>query len=73
MDRTVIWNRRHLTHALREFEQFYNRHRPHQGSADTRPLRRLPAAIADPPGTARLDIRRRYRLGGILLEYQHAA
>ncbi|SDX39503.1 hypothetical protein SAMN05216215_1010141 [Saccharopolyspora shandongensis] len=22
--RTLIWNRRHLLHALREFEQFYN-------------------------------------------------
>lgn len=24
LDRTVIWNQRHLLHALREFEQFYN-------------------------------------------------
>jgi putative transposase len=32
LDRTLIWNQRHLLHALREFEQFYNSHRPHQGS-----------------------------------------
>lgn len=42
LDRTLIWNQRHLLHALREFEQFYNSHRPHQGIANTRPLRPLP-------------------------------
>ncbi|MFF4875471.1 hypothetical protein [Micromonospora sp. NPDC000668] len=26
LDRTLIWNQRHLLHALREFEQFYNGH-----------------------------------------------
>ena len=24
LDRTLIWNQRHLLHALREFEGFYN-------------------------------------------------
>jgi transposase InsO family protein len=33
LDRTLIWNQQHLLHALREFEQFYNSHRPHQGIA----------------------------------------
>jgi len=33
LDRTLIWNQRHLRHALREFEQFYNEHSPHQGIA----------------------------------------
>ena len=28
LDRTLIWNQAHLLHALREFEQFYNSHRP---------------------------------------------
>jgi putative transposase len=32
LDRTLIWNQAHPLHALREFEQFYNAHRPHQGS-----------------------------------------
>jgi transposase InsO family protein len=73
LDRTLIWNQRHLVHALREFERFYNGHRPHQGIANARPLHRLPAAIADPEEIARLDIRRHDRLGGILHEYQHAA
>jgi putative transposase len=73
LDRTLIWNQRHLLHALHEFEQFYNGHRPHQGIANARPLRPLPAPIADPDKMARLDIRRRQRLGGILHEYEHAA
>ncbi|MFD4956537.1 integrase core domain-containing protein [Streptomyces sp. NPDC058451] len=72
-DRTLIWNRRHLLHALREFEQFYNGHRPHQGIANARPLHPVPDPIADPGRIARLDVRRRDRLGGILHEYRHAA
>ncbi len=73
LDRTLIWNQRHLLHALREFERFYNGHRPHQGIANARPLYALPAEIADPAKMARLDVRRRDRLGGILHEYEHAA
>jgi putative transposase len=42
LDRTLIWNQSHLLHALREFEQFYNEHRPHQGIANARPLQPLP-------------------------------
>jgi putative transposase len=33
LDRTLICNQRHLLHALREYERFYNLHRPHQGIA----------------------------------------
>lgn len=73
LDRTLIWNQKHLLHALREFEQFYNGHRPHQGIANARPLHSLPAPIADPDNIARLHVRRRDRLGGILHEYEHAA
>lgn len=28
LNRTLIWNQTHLLHALREYEQFYNSHRP---------------------------------------------
>jgi transposase InsO family protein len=73
LDRTLIWNQHHLLHALREFERFYNEHRPHQGIAGARPLHPLPPPITDPDQIARLDIRRRQRLGGILYEYEHAA
>ena len=30
LDRTLIWDQRHLLRALREFEHFYNQHRPHR-------------------------------------------
>jgi putative transposase len=73
LDRTLIWDRRHLLHALREFETFYNEHRPHQGLANARPLHPLPAPIEDPDRIARLEIQRRARLGGTLHEYHHAA
>jgi transposase InsO family protein len=73
LDRTLIWNQRHLLHALREFERFYNEHRPHQGIAGARPLHPLPPPITDPDQIVHLNIRRHQRLGGILHEYQHAA
>ena len=73
LDRTLIWNQRHLLHALRELEDHYNAHRPHQGIANARPLLPLPEPITDPEQITHLDIRRRERLGGILHEYQHAA
>jgi transposase InsO family protein len=73
LDRTLIWNQRHLLHALREYEVFYNAHRPHQGIANARPLKPLPDPIIDPVQLAQLRIRRRDRLGGLLHEYEHAA
>ncbi|WP_307855836.1 hypothetical protein [Kibdelosporangium banguiense] len=45
LDRTLVWNQRHLLHTLREYEQFYNSHRPHQGITNARPLRPLPSPI----------------------------
>ena len=73
LDRTLIWNQSHLLHALREFEQFYNGHGPHQGIANARPLQPLPVPLVSPGQIASLNIRRRDRLGGVLHEYQHAA
>jgi transposase InsO family protein len=73
LDRTLIWNQRHLLHVLREFESHYNEHRPHQGIANARPLHPVPTPITNPDELARLRISRRDRLGGILHEYQHAA
>jgi transposase InsO family protein len=73
LDRTLIWNQRHLLYALREFETFYNEHRPHQDIANSRPLTPLPESISDPDRLATLAIRRRDRVGGVLREYEHAA
>ena len=30
LDRTLVWNQRHLMTVLREYEDFYNTHRPHR-------------------------------------------
>ena len=73
LDRTLIFNQRHLLQALREYEAFYNTHRPHQGTANARPLAPLPEPTTDPHRLAHLNIHRRDRLGGILHEYDHAA
>jgi putative transposase len=73
LNRTLVWNQRHLRYALGEFETFYNEHRAHQGIANARPLKPLPEPITDPDRLARLTIHRRDRLGGILREYEHAA
>ena len=73
LDRTLIWNQSHLLHALREFEQSCNGHRPHQGIANARPLQPLPVPLVTPDQIANLDVRRRDRLGGVLHEYRHAS
>jgi putative transposase len=73
LDRTLIWDQRHLLHALREFERFCNRHRPHRILRGAAPLRPLPGPITDPERIAHLDVRRQDRLGGTLHEYRHAA
>jgi Integrase core domain len=75
LDRTLIWNQRHLSHALRVFEEHYNSHRPHDlrhlAFAREIPLLRelrRPAALRDPGGSflqaARVSSRRaRWRVG----------
>ena len=42
LDRTLIWNQRHLLHALRAFEHFYNEHRPHRTPQAAAPCARYP-------------------------------
>jgi putative transposase len=73
LDRTLIVNRAQLLHALREYETFYNEHRPHRALQSAAPLRPLPQPITELDRLDQLDIRRRDRLGGILHEYRHAA
>ncbi|PKW16754.1 integrase core domain-containing protein [Saccharopolyspora spinosa] len=73
LDRTLIWHQRHLLHALREFESYYNGHRPHRALNQAAPLRPLPEPITEPGQIRDLEIRRRDRLGETLHEYQHAA
>jgi putative transposase len=70
LDRTLVWNQRHLMSVLREYEDFYNAHRPHRSLNQASPLRSLPDPIAD------LDdfrIGRRNRAGGVIHEYRLVA
>ncbi|WP_221762204.1 integrase core domain-containing protein [Nonomuraea sp. WAC 01424] len=71
LDRCLIWNERHLRHALREYEHFYNQHRSHQALNQAAPLRPASDPITDPGRIINLNIRRRDRL--VLHEYSHAA
>jgi hypothetical protein len=64
LDRILIWNQAHLLHALREFETYYNEHRPHRTLHQAAPLRPAPEPIAEQARIIRLDNRRRDRLGG---------
>ncbi len=73
LDRTLIWNQSHLLHALREYESFYNEHRPHRPLEQAAPCRPLPTPITQQAQLAHLAVHRRDRLSGTLHEYQHAA
>ena len=73
LDRTLIFNRAHLLHALREYEHHHNEHRPHRGIANARPQRPLPEPITEPATLRHLNVRRHDRLGGLLHEYQKTA
>jgi putative transposase len=73
LGRTPIWNERHLRHALCEFEQHHNAHRPHQAMNQAAPLRAIPDPITDSGRITRLDIRRHDRLAGVIHEYRHVA
>ena len=70
LDRTLVWNQRHLMTVLREYEAFYNVHRPHRALNQAAPLRPLPDDVTD------LDsfrVRRRDRAGGVIHEYRLVA
>jgi putative transposase len=71
LDRVLIWNQQHLLRALREFEAFYNTHRPHR-SLNGAPLRPTPEPLTKRSQLQQLTILRRDRLGGVLHEYLHA-
>jgi putative transposase len=71
LDRTLVYNPRHLLAVLGEFIAHYNEHRPHQ-SLDQRP----PDAKDTGPATVDLAserVRRRKILNGLISEYSQAA
>jgi putative transposase len=70
LDRTLIWNLRHLMMVLREYEDFYNSHRPHRALDQAAPLWPLPDGITD---LDHFRVRRNDRAGGIIHEYRLVA
>ena len=70
LDRTLIWNVRHLTMVLREYEDFYNSHRPHRALDQAAPLRPLPDRVTD---LDHFRVRRHDRARGVIHEYRLVA
>jgi transposase InsO family protein len=70
LDRTLVWNQRHLMTVLREYEDFYNTHRPHRALKQAAPLRRLTDDVID---LDRIRVQRRDRAGGVIHEYRLVA
>jgi transposase len=70
LDRTLIWNQRHLMIVLREYEDFYNTHRPHRTLKQAAPLRPLPDGVTD---LDHFRVQRRDRVGGVIHEYRLVA
>jgi putative transposase len=70
LDRTVVWNQRHLMIVLREYENFYNTHRQHRTLKQAAPLRPLPDSVTD---LDHFRVQRRDRAGGVLHGYHLVA
>jgi putative transposase len=70
LDRTLVWNLRHLVTVLREYEDFCNSLRPHRALDQAAPLRPLPDGVTD---LAHFRVRRHDRVGGVIHEYRLVA
>jgi putative transposase len=53
--------------VLREYEDFYNTHRPHRTLKQAAPLRPLPDGV---PDLDQFRVQRRDRAGGLIHEYR---
>jgi transposase InsO family protein len=70
LDRTLVWNQRHLMIVMREYEDFYNTHRPHRTLKQAAPLRPIPDGVTD---LDHFRVQRRDRAGGVIHEYRLVA
>ena len=68
--RSLTWNQRHLMTVLREYEDFYNTHRPHRTLSQAAPLRPLPDGVT---ALNHFRVQRRDRAGGMIHEYRLVA
>jgi putative transposase len=66
LDRLIILNERHLYRTLKEYVQYYNARRPHQGLRQDSPLGLAPSPTEGP-------IHYREVLGGIIRDYYRKA
>lgn len=66
LDHLLILNERHLKHVLREYDQYYNHARPHQGLEQ-----QIPTSTSHQPG--KVPGQRRDILGGLLHDYYRDA
>ena len=69
LDRTLIWNQRHLRRVLREYETHHNQHRPHRSLDGAAPLKPLP----EPIDLEQYRVTRQGRVGGLINEYRLVA
>jgi putative transposase len=71
----LIVNQRHLLAVLGEYVGHYNTHRPHQSLGQASPIPRPATAITRSVNkpTTRDVVERKEVLGGLILEYHHAA
>jgi transposase len=67
LDRTLVWDQRHLMIVLRGYVDFCNTHRPHRTLKQAAPLRPLPDGITD---LDHFRVQRRDRAGGVIHEYR---
>ncbi|HLK00865.1 MAG TPA: hypothetical protein VKU39_13285 [Streptosporangiaceae bacterium] len=70
LDRTLIWNQRHLIAVLRDYEDLCNSHRPQRTLNRAAPLRPLPDRVTD---LDQFQIGRHDRAGGVIHEYRLVA
>jgi putative transposase len=66
LDHLLILSERHLDYVLREYSQYYNRARPHQGLRQ-----QMPESLNRQPGQG--AVQQRNILGGLIHDYYRAA
>jgi putative transposase len=69
LDRTLIWNQRHLRRILRQYETYHNQHRLHRSLDGAAPLKPLPERV----DLEQYRVTRQARVGGLINEYRLVA